>query len=171
LTAVPRRISTTAHGSLAHAPPADIFSTIPSDINLQTASGGSVENEKGYHGLIIARIDNINIIYGYVPTDGRIEDTTSYRTEVCGAIDVLAVYSMIQSVYTWNTAIIEHVCDRTLALDRIWNNEKDKVFHQSRPDTDAITAARVLLSATKHTNILPLWVRGHANKRGPPYTL
>jgi hypothetical protein len=116
-------------------------------------------------------MDNTTIIEGYGPTYGRIEDTTSYRTEVCGTITVLTVYGMIQLVYKWNAAMIEHVCDIESALDRISNNEKDGVFDHSRPDADSITAARLLLSAMKHTSVLPRWVRGHADKRGPSYKL
>jgi hypothetical protein len=78
---------------------------------------------------------------------------------------------MIQSVYKWHTSTIEHVCDSESALDRIWNKEKDGIFDQSRPDADAMTVKRLLLSNTKHTIISPLWVRGHTDKRGPPYTL
>jgi hypothetical protein len=59
-------------------PPPDIFSITPSGIDLRTASDGSVENEKGYHGWIIARMDNNIIIKGYGPTDGIIKDTTIY---------------------------------------------------------------------------------------------
>jgi hypothetical protein len=116
-------------------------------------------------------MDNKTIIKGYGPTDGRIEDTTSYRTDFCGTITVLAVYGMIHSVYTWNAATIEHVCDSESALNHIWNKEKDGVLNQYRPDAGAITAARVLLSSMKHTNISPKWVRGHADKIGPPYTI
>jgi hypothetical protein len=100
-----------------------------------------------------------------------IEDTTSYRTEVWGKIAVLAVHCMIQSVYKWNASTIEHVCDSDSTLERIWNKEKDGIFDQSRPDADAITAAGLLLSTTKHITISPLWVRGHADKRGPSYAL
>jgi hypothetical protein len=70
------------------------------------------------------------------------EDTTSYRTEVCGTIAVLAVYGMTQSVDKWNASTIEHVCDSESALDHIWNKEKDGIFDQSRPDAYAITAVR-----------------------------
>jgi hypothetical protein len=151
--------------------PPDILSITPSGIDLRTASDGSVENEKGYPGWIIVRMDNTTLIKGYGSTYGRIEDTTSYRTEVCSTIAILAVYGMVQSVYNWNAATIEHVFDSESALNHIWNKEKDVVFDQYRPDADAITAARVLLSSTKHTHISPKWVRGHADKMGPPYTL
>jgi hypothetical protein len=127
-------------------------------------SYGSVENELGYHGWIIARMKNTTIIKGYGPTDRRIEDTTSYITEVYGTITVLAVYIMIQSLYNWNAAKNEHVCDSELALNCIWNIENDDVFDQSRPDTDAITGAGFLLSAIKHTHVSPQWVRGHTDK-------
>jgi hypothetical protein len=152
-------------------PPPDIFDIIPSDIQLRTASDGSVENENGYHGWIIARTDNTKIIEGYGPSYDRIENTTSYRTEFYGTIAVLTVYGMIQSVYKWQASTIEHVCDSESALDRIWNKEKDCVFDPSRPDADAITVAKLLLYNTKHTIISPLWVRGHADKRGLRYTL
>jgi hypothetical protein len=152
-------------------PPPDIFSILASCIDLRTASDLSVENEKGYHGWIIARIYNTTIIKGHVPTDGRIEDTTSYRTEVCGTIELLAVYGMIQSVYNWNATTIEDVCSSDSALNRIWNKGKDYVYDQYRPDANAITSARVLLASCKHINIFPTLVRGYADKRGHQYTL
>jgi hypothetical protein len=101
-------------------------------------------------------MDNTLIIEGYVPPDGRIEDTTSYRTEVCGTIAVLTFYGMIQSVHKWNDSTIKHVCDNESALDHIWNKEKYDIFDQSRPDADAITVVRELFSTTKHTTISPL---------------
>jgi hypothetical protein len=113
--------------------------------------------KKGYHGWIIARMDNKKIVKGYGPTDGIIDVTTSYRTEVYGTIAVLVVYGMIQSVYNWNAATIEHVWDSESALNRIWNKEKDGIFEQLRPASEAITAARVLLLSMKHTNISPKW--------------
>jgi hypothetical protein len=79
---------TTHHRTIGPCPPPlEISDSIP-----------SVENEKGYHGCIIVHIDNTTIIEGYGPADGRIEDTASYRTEVCGTIAVLAVYGTIQSI-------------------------------------------------------------------------
>jgi hypothetical protein len=78
---------------------------------------------------------------------------------------------MIQSAYNWNAATIEHVYNSESALNCIWNKDKDGIFDQSRPDTNTITAARVPLSSTKHTNIYSKWVRGNACRRGPPYTL
>jgi hypothetical protein len=74
--AVPRRMSdhcpwTQAYKRLpAHLrciigpcpPPPEIFSNIPLDIDLRTTSDGLVENEKGYHGWIIARMDNTTLI-------------------------------------------------------------------------------------------------------------
>jgi hypothetical protein len=56
-------------------------------------------------------------------------------------------------------------------MDRSWNKEKDGIFNQSRPDADAIMVVRLLLSTTNHAIISSLWVRGRADKRGPPYTL
>jgi hypothetical protein len=66
-----------------------MFSIIPSGIELRTASDVSVERKRGYHGWIIAHMDNTPIIAGYGPTYGRNEDTTSYRTEVYGTVSVL----------------------------------------------------------------------------------
>jgi hypothetical protein len=152
-------------------PPPGIFENTPSDVKLRKAIDGSVENENGYHGWIIARIDNTTIIEGCGPTDGRIEDTTSYRTVVCGTIEVIAVYDMVHSVYKRNASTIEHVCYSESALDLTWNKEKYGIFDHSRKDTDAITAVRLILYTMKHTIISPLLVTGHADKRGPSYRL
>jgi hypothetical protein len=98
---------------------------------LRTASDGSVENEQGYHDWIVALMDNTTIIEGHVPTDGRIQDTPSYITEVCGTISILKTYILIVKVYNWRAKEIEHVCDSESALDKIWKTEPDGVFNQS----------------------------------------
>jgi hypothetical protein len=97
-------------------------------MELRTASDGSVENERGYHGWIIALMDNTAIIEGCGPTDGNIKDTTSYRTEVCSTLTVLVVYGMIQAVYSWNASNIEHVCDSESALNRVSGTKKRMEF-------------------------------------------
>jgi hypothetical protein len=112
-------------------------------------------------------MDNTTIIEGYGPTDGRIEDTTSYRTEVCVTIAVLDIYGMMQSLYKWHASTVEHVCDSESALDCIWNKDKEVIFDQSITDADAITAARLPLSNTKQRIISPRWVKVNAGKRGP----
>jgi hypothetical protein len=86
---------------------------------LRTASDRPVESELGYHGWIVALIYNSIIIEGHGPMDGRIQDTTSYRTEVSGTIVILAIYHMIVEVYNWKSKEIEHVCDSKSDLDRI----------------------------------------------------
>jgi hypothetical protein len=67
-------------------------------IALRTANNGSVENERVYHGWSVALLDNSTIIEGHGPTDGRIQDTTSYQTEVLGTISILTIYNMIVKV-------------------------------------------------------------------------
>jgi hypothetical protein len=135
---------------------------MPETIALRTASEGSVENEKGYHGWIFATLDNATIIEGHGSADGRIQDTTSYWTEVSGTISILTIYKMIVKVYNWKSKEIEHVCDSKSALE-------NGVFDQSRPDTDVILVAKDQLQKAKHTKIVPTWVTGHADER-PPHT-
>jgi hypothetical protein len=67
-------------------------------ISLWTASEGSVENERGCDGLMVALLDNSTIIEAHGPTNGHIQDTTSYRTEVSRIIEIIAIYNMIISV-------------------------------------------------------------------------
>jgi hypothetical protein len=86
-----------------------------------------------------------------------------------GTIAILAIYNMIVKVYNWKPKEIEHVCDSESALDRIWNLEPDGVFDQSRPSY-VILVAKDQLQKAHHANITPTWVRGHVDKRGPPYT-
>jgi hypothetical protein len=81
--------------------PPQVFQTMTNIITLCTASDGSVENEKGYHGWIVATLNNATIIEGHGPTDGSIQDTTSYQTEVSGTIAILTIYNMIVKVYNW----------------------------------------------------------------------
>jgi hypothetical protein len=90
--------------------------------------------------------------------------------EVSSTIAIITIYNMIVKLYNWKAKEIEHVSDSESALDRIWNIEPDGVFDQSRPDADIILMAKVQLQKAKHTKIVPTWVRGHADKRGPPYT-
>jgi hypothetical protein len=143
---------------------------MPETITLRTASDGSVENEKGYHGWIVATLDSATIIEGHGPTNGRIQDKTSYRTEVSGTIAILKIYNIIVKVNDCKAKKIKHVCDSESAIDRIWNVEPDGFFDQSRPHADVILVAKVQVQKVKHTKSVPTWVRGHADKRGTPYT-
>jgi hypothetical protein len=77
---------------------------------------------------------------------------------------------MIVTVYNWKAKEIKHICDRELALHRVWNVEPDGIFDESRPDADVILMEKVQLQKAKHTKIVPTWVRGHTNKRDTPYT-
>jgi hypothetical protein len=150
--------------------PPQAFQTIPRSTALRMASDGSFKNERGYHGWIVALTDKSTIMEGHGPTDGRIQDITSYRTEVSGTIAIQAIYNMIVKVYNWKAKYIEHVCDSESVLDRIWTVEPDGVFDQSLPDADVILVAKSQLQKAHHTKITPTWVRGHADKRGTPYT-
>jgi hypothetical protein len=76
---------------------------------LRMVSDGSVEKEIGYHGWIVALMDNIMIMEIHGPTYGLIQDMTSYRTEVCRTITILAIYNIIVKVYNWKARTIEHV--------------------------------------------------------------
>jgi hypothetical protein len=76
-------------------------------------------------------MDNSMIMEGHGQTDGRIQDTTSYITEVSGTLAILAIYNMIVKVYNWKAKDIEHVCDSKSTLDRIGNLEPDGLFYQS----------------------------------------
>jgi hypothetical protein len=152
------------------SPPPQEFRSMTSNIVIRTASNGSVENERGYHGWIIALTDNTTLIKGNRHTDGRIQVTTSYRTKVSGTIAILAIYNMMVKVYNWKAKEIEHACDSESVLDRIWNTEPDGVFEQSLPDSDIILVEKALINKAKHTKIIQTWVRGKADKRGPPYT-
>jgi hypothetical protein len=136
--------------------PPQVFQTMPETIALPTASDGSVENEKGYHGWIVATLDNATIIEVQGLTNGRIQDTTSYRTEVSGTIAILTIYNMIVKLYNWKAKEIEHVCDSESAFDILSNVEPDGVSDQSRPDADVIIVAKVQLQKSKHTKIVPL---------------
>jgi hypothetical protein len=90
--------------------------------------------------------------------------------EVAGTIAILTIYNMIVKLYNWKASETEHVCDIESAINRIWNLEPDGVFDQSRPDTDVILVAKDQLQKARHTKIVPTWVRGNADKRGPLYT-
>jgi hypothetical protein len=113
-----------------------------------------VEKERGYHGWIVALLDNSTIVEGHGPTYSRIQDTTSYRMEVSCTIAILAIY----------------VCDSESGLDRIWSSEPGGVFDQSRPDADVILVAKEQLQKEIHIKIVPTWVREQTDNRGPPYT-
>jgi hypothetical protein len=77
---------------------------------------------------------------------------------------------MIVKVYNWKAKDIEHVCNSESVLHIIWNLEPDRVFDQSRPDSDVIHVAKAQLQKAHHTKITQTWVRGHTKKCGPPYT-
>jgi hypothetical protein len=90
-------------------------------------------------------MDNSTIMEGHGPTDGCIQDETSYRAEVSGTIAILPIYNMIVKLYNWKAKYIKDVCDSESALDIIWNVEPDEVFDQSQPDYDVILVVKYQL--------------------------
>jgi hypothetical protein len=48
---------------------------------------------------MIATLDNDIILEGFGATDGRVEDTHSYRAELCGNIATFSILNIIRRVY------------------------------------------------------------------------
>jgi hypothetical protein len=104
-------------------------------------------------------------------TDGRIEDINSYRAELCSNIATFVILDIIRCVYGFTPPKIEHVCDNQSAITATWKDDNKSVFDKTKPDADVIKVTCVAIVELKeHSTVNTLWVRGHADKRGPPCT-
>jgi hypothetical protein len=57
------------------------------------------------------------IIEGHGTTYGCIQDTASYRTEVCRMIAILAIYSLIVKLYNWRAKDVDLILSLEYLLD------------------------------------------------------
>jgi hypothetical protein len=106
-----------------------------------------------------------------VATDGRVKDTHSYRTELCGNIATFAILIIIRRVYVFAPHSIQHVCNNKSAITSIRKYDTLSVFDKTNYDSDIIILARVALSELQlHSPVKSYWVSSHAEKRGP-YTI
>jgi hypothetical protein len=90
--------------------PPQIFQSIDSLTHIRSASDGSVIHNKGFQGWLGAKLGNTLLIQGFGATDGRLEDVSSYRAEICGNITAFTIISLIQKSYGFSPPTIEHIC-------------------------------------------------------------
>jgi hypothetical protein len=137
-----------------------------------SASDGSVLDCPGYQGWLVATLDNEILIQSFGATDGRVEDTNSYRAELCGNVATFAIINIIRRIYGFAPHSIQHVCGNQSAITATWKHDTLSVFDKTKPDPDVIIVDRVYLSEL-HLNspAKPYWVASHSDKRGPPYTI
>jgi hypothetical protein len=92
------------------------------------------------------------LIKGYDAMEGCVEDVNSYRPEICGNIVTFSVYTRIHKLYGFSPPTIEHVWDKT------------------KPDANISKVVRsAIADIQRHTTLNTFLVRGHSDKRGPPY--
>jgi hypothetical protein len=102
------------HASTTH------ISSLPSSTCIRFASDGSSLHFLGYQGWFIATLNNNIMLEGFGATDGRVEDTHSYRAELCGNIATFSILNIIRRIYAFYPISIEHVCDNQSAITDTW---------------------------------------------------
>jgi hypothetical protein len=152
--------------------PPKLFQYIYSLTHIRSASDGSVIHNQGFQGWLFAKLDNEIIIQGFDATNGRLEDVSSYRADICGNIAAFTIITLIRKVYGFSPPTIEHVCDNKSAITATWKYENISVFDKTKLDADVAKVARNSIAALQpFSTIKPFWVEGHADKRGPPFSL
>jgi hypothetical protein len=153
------------------APP-QLFQSLNDITDILSASHISVLKCQGFQGWLVAKLDNEVLIKGFGATDRRVEDLSSYRAEVCSNIATFTILTLIRQVYGFSPRKIEPVCDNQLAITATWKDENISVFDKTKPDADAAKAARNAIADLQNfSTFKPYWVEGHADKRGPPFSL
>jgi hypothetical protein len=153
-----------------HSPP-QCFQSIHQLTNIRSASDGSVLFCQGFQGLLIAKLDNEVLIQGFGATDGRLEDTSSYRANICGSIATFTVLTLIRKVYGFFPPNIEHVCGNKYAITATWKYENISVFDKTKSDTDVTKVARnSIADLHAFSNIKAYWAEDHTDKRGSPFS-
>jgi hypothetical protein len=117
-------------------------------------------------------MENDVLIQGFGATDGRVNDVSSYQADICGNVATFAVFTLIHQVYGCSPPNIEHVCDNQSSITATWKDENISVFEKSKPDADVAKVDRSSIADIRQYSIIKLlWVQGHSDKRGPPYSL
>jgi hypothetical protein len=91
---------------------------------------------QGFQGWLIAKLDNEVLIQGSGATDGRLQDVSSYRAEICGNITTFTTLALIRKVYRFSLPHVEHVCDNKSAITATQRDENMSVFDKTTPDAD-----------------------------------
>jgi hypothetical protein len=152
--------------------PPQLFKSLNDLTNIRSASDGSFLKFQGFQGWLVAKLDNEVLIKGFGATDGRVEDVSSYRTEIFCNIATCTMLTLIRKVYSYPPPNIERVCDNQSAITATWKDENISVFENTKPDDYAAKAARNAIADIKTFFTVKLyWVKGHANKCGPPLSL
>jgi hypothetical protein len=146
-------------------PPPQCFENLPSSTTIHSTSYGSVLHSLGYQGWFIATLDNGILLEGVGATYGRVEDTHSYKEELCGNIATLSILNIIRCVYGFNPPDIEHVCDNQSDITATWKENTLSVFDKTEPDYDVIMVARSAISELQQlSTVKAFWVSSHADK-------
>jgi hypothetical protein len=152
--------------------PSHIIQYMHSRPPIRSVSDGSVLDCLGCQRWLVATLDNAILIQGFGATGGRVENTHSYRAELCGNITTLTILNIIRRIYGFTPRSIQHVCDNQSAITSTWKHGTLSVFDKTKPDADIIIVARVALSEFQlHSPGKPHWVASHSDKLGPPYTI
>jgi hypothetical protein len=143
--------------------PPQLFQNFPSSTNIRSGSDGSVLHFLGYQGWLVATLDNVAILESFGATDGRVEDTHSYRAELCGNIATFSIINIIRRVYVFVPTYVE--------LTATWRENTLNVFDKTKPDSDVIMVARsAILEIQQFSTVKALWVSSHTDKRPPILT-
>jgi hypothetical protein len=92
----------------------------------------------GYQGWLIATLNNEILPDDFGAMDGRVEDTHSYRCEVCGNIAAFAILNIIRCVYGFSPSTVEHVCD----------NQSTITPHKKSPPSAFLTRPNPMLMSS-----------------------
>jgi hypothetical protein len=84
----------------------------------------------GYHGWLIAQMDNMIRIEGVGATYGHIDDVTCYRAELCVNIVNVTVLAMTVDVYGFKPPCIEHICDNQSAITATLKNDNSSISNK-----------------------------------------
>jgi hypothetical protein len=64
------------------------------------------------------------------------------------------------------------ICDNKSAITATWKDENISVFDETKPDADVAKVARNSIAALQpFSTVKSFWVEGHADKRGPSFSL
>jgi hypothetical protein len=131
-----------------------------------------VIHNQGFQGWLVAKLGNEVLIQGVGATGDRLKYVIYYRAEICGNIAAFTIISLIRKVYGLYITTIEHVCDNKSAITSTWKDENISIFDKKKTDADVANVARNSIAALQpFYTVKYFWVEGHADKRGPSFSL
>jgi hypothetical protein len=140
-------------------------------VDLLIATDGSVLFGVGYRGWVLATKEETILLCGGGPDDGIQSLMTSYRSELGGLVDGIAVLGTLFRSGAMNIRSIRFIYDNESAVTAARRPKSESIFHNTTCDWDLIaTIQDLIVRWCKGITLSFHWVKGNADRIDRPLT-